>query len=39
MKNIIQDINNDGKIDWRDWLVCGSMTIGNIIFTIINIVR
>lgn len=39
MENIIHDINNDGKIDWRDWLVYGITTIGNIIFTIINIVH
>ena len=39
MSNIIQDINNDGKIDWRDWVVFGMSTIGNIIFTIINIIH
>ena len=39
MSNIIQDVNNDGKIDWKDWLVFGITTIGNIIFTIINIVH
>ena len=30
---------NDGKIDWRDWLVFGMTTIGNIIFTIINVIH
>ena len=39
MSNIIQDINNDGKIDWRDWVAFGMTTIGNIIFTIINVIH
>ena len=39
MSNIIQDINNDGKIDWRDWVVFGITTIGNIIFTIVNVIH
>lgn len=39
MNNIIQDVNNDGKIDWKDWLVFGMTTIGNIVFTLINIIH
>ena len=39
MNNIIQDINNDGKIDLREWIVFGVTTIGNIIITIINVIH
>ena len=39
MSNVIQDINNDGKIDWKDWVVFGMTTIGNIIFTIVNVIH
>lgn len=35
--NVIQDYNNDGKIDWKDFLFYGLTIGGNIIFTLINI--
>ena len=35
--NVIQDCNNDGKIDWKDSLFYGLTVGGNIIFTLINI--
>lgn len=36
---IIQDYNNDKKIDWKDFLFYGLTITGNIIFTIFNIVK
>ena len=39
LMNIIQDFNNDGKIDWVDFLLYGLVTTGNIIFTIFNIIN
>lgn len=38
MREII-DINNDGLIDWRDYLFYGVTVIGNIIFTVFNILK
>lgn len=35
----IKDYNNDGKIDWKDWVFYGVTIAGNIIFTIINILH
>ena len=36
---IIQDYNNDNKIDWKDFLFYGLTVTGNILFTIFNIVK
>ena len=35
--NVIQDYNNDGKIDLIDYLFYGLTIMGNVIFTLINI--
>ena len=35
--NVIQDYNNDGHIDWKDFLFYGLTITGNVIFTLINI--
>lgn len=37
--NVIQDCNNDGKIDWKDFLFYGLTISGNVIFTLINILN
>ena len=34
---VIHDYNNDGKINWKDFLFYGLTIGGNIIFTLINI--
>lgn len=36
---VIQDFNKDGKIDWIDYIFYGVTIVGNIIFTIFNIVH
>lgn len=36
---IIQDYNNDNKIDWKDFIFYGITIVGNIVFTIFNIVK
>jgi hypothetical protein len=36
---VIQDYNGDGKINWKDFLFYGITITGNIIFTILNIVK
>lgn len=36
---LIQDFNNDNKIDWKDFMFYGLTITGNIIFTIFNIVH
>lgn len=38
MEKII-DYNNDGKLDWKDWVFYSLTIVGNIVFTIINIVH
>lgn len=35
--NVIQDYNNDGEIDWKDFLFYGLSITGNVIFTLVNI--
>lgn len=35
----IHDFNKDGKIDWKDFIFYGVTIVGNIIFTIFNIVH
>lgn len=37
--NVIQDCNNDGIIDWKDFLFYGMTITGNVIFTLINILH
>lgn len=37
--NVIQDCNNDGKIDWKDFLFYGLTISGNVIFTLVNILN
>lgn len=37
--NIIQDYNNDGRIDWIDFLIYGMTITGNVILTLINILH
>lgn len=37
IQDLIQDYNNDGKLDWKDLLFYGLTIGGNIIFTLINI--
>lgn len=36
---VIQDFNNDGVIDWKDFLFYSLTITGNIIFTIFNIIH
>lgn len=36
---VIQDYNNDGKLDWKDYLFYSLTIVGNIVFTIINIIH
>ena len=36
---VIQDYNNDGKLDWKDYLFYSLSVVGNIVFTIINIIH
>ena len=36
---VIQDFNKDGKIDWKDFIFYGVTIIGNIVFTIFNIIH
>ena len=36
---VIQDYNNDGKLDWKDYIFYGLTIAGNIVFTIINIIH
>lgn len=36
---VIQDFNKDGKIDWKDFIFYGVTIVGDIIFTIFNIVH
>lgn len=35
----IKDYNNDGVLDWKDYIFYGLTIAGNIIFTIINIIH
>ena len=35
--NVIQDYNNDSKLDWKDFLFYGLSIAGNIALTLINI--
>lgn len=35
----VKDYNNDGKIDYKDFIFYGVTIVGNIIFTIINILH
>ena len=37
--NVIQDFNKDGKKDWKDILFYGLTVIGNIVFTVFNIIH
>lgn len=34
---IIRDYNNDGKLDYKDYVFYGLTIAGNIIFTIVNV--
>lgn len=36
---IIHDCNNDGRIDWKDFLFYDLTIIGNIILTVFNILN
>lgn len=36
---VIKDYNNDGKLDWKDYIFYGLSIAGNIIFTIINVLH
>lgn len=36
---IIRDYNNDGKLDYKDYIFYGLTIAGNIIFTIINVIH
>lgn len=36
---IIQDFNNDGKLDYKDYIFYGLTIAGNIIFTIVNVLH
>lgn len=36
---IIRDYNNDGKLDYKDYIFYGLTITGNIIFTIINVIH
>ena len=35
----VKDYNNDGKIDYKDFIFYGITIVGNIIFTLINILH
>lgn len=35
--NVIQDCNNDGRIDWKDFLFYGMTITGNVVLTLINV--
>lgn len=35
----VKDYNNDGKIDYKDFIFYGVTIVGNIIFTLINILH
>lgn len=35
----IKDYNNDGVLDWKDYLFYGLTIAGNIVFTIINVLH
>ena len=37
--NIVPDYNKDNKIDWKDFIFYGVSIIGNVVFTIVNIVK
>ena len=37
--SIVPDYNKDNKIDWKDCIFYGITMAGNIIFTIVNIVK
>lgn len=36
---VIKDCNNDGKLDWKDYIFYGLSIVGNIVFTIINVLH
>ena len=36
---IIRDYNNDGKLDYKDYIFYGLTIAGNIIFTIVNVLH
>ena len=36
---VIKDCNNDGKLDWTDYVFYGLSIVGNIVFTIINVLH
>lgn len=36
---IIKDYNNDGKLDYKDYIFYGLTIAGNIIFTIVNVIH
>lgn len=35
----IKDYNNDGKLDWKDYIFYSLSVVGNIVFTIINVLH
>lgn len=35
----IKDYNNDGKLDWKDYIFYSITIVGNIVFTIINVLH
>lgn len=37
--DIIRDYNNDGKLNYKDYIFYGLTLVGNIIFTIVNIIH
>lgn len=37
--DIIRDYNNDGKMNYKDYIFYGLTLVGNIIFTIVNIIH
>lgn len=36
---IIRDYNNDGKLDYKDYIFYSLTIVGNIIFTIVNVIH
>lgn len=36
---VIKDYNNDGKLDWKDYIFYSLTIVGNIVFTIINVLH
>lgn len=36
---IIQDYDDNGRIDWKDFLFYGLTITGNIIFTVFNLIH